>query len=291
MVRAAVATDRVRPTTAREAVMTVNHDVAQNLTALHAAIRAAGGTDVTLVAASKAQPDERIDAALAAGQRVFGENYVQEAEAHWSERRAAWPDVELHLIGPLQTNKAKDAVRLFDVVESVDRERLAAALAKAEASTGLKRRYCVQVNTGEEPQKAGIAPTEAVAFVERARTVHGLDVVGLMAIPPADEPPGPHFALLAQLRHERGLPGRGTAGGDARAHRHRHLRGAAAQGRRGGARRRTAGTTRGLMTARVPLWWRAVNRVHKRSADEARLQFGARRGAGSARCSRRRPGR
>ena len=180
-------------------------DIARNLAELHAAIRAAGGAGVTLVAASKAQPDARLEAALAAGQRVFGENYVQEAEAHWGERRRAHPDLELHLIGPLQTNKAKDAVRLFDVIESVDRERLAAALAKAEAATGLKRRYCVQVNTGEEPQKAGIAPTEAVTFVERARAVHGLDVVGLMAIPPADEPPGPHFALLAKLADEAGV--------------------------------------------------------------------------------------
>lgn len=188
--------------------MTAAPDIARNLAELHAAIRAAGGTGVTLVAASKAQPDARLEAALAAGQRVFGENYVQEAEAHWGERRAAYPDLELHLIGPLQTNKAKDAVRLFDVIESVDRERLAAALAKAEAATGLKRRYCVQVNTGEEPQKAGIAPTEAAAFVARARTVHGLDVVGLMAIPPAEEPPGPHFALLAKLADEAGLPWR-----------------------------------------------------------------------------------
>jgi hypothetical protein len=185
--------------------MTVEEDVARNLAELRAAIRAAGGEDVTLVAAAKAQPAARLEAALAAGQRVFGENYVQEAAAHWNERRAAYPDLELHLIGPLQTNKAKDAVRLFDVIESVDRERLAAALAKAEAATGLKRRYCVQVNTGEEPQKAGIAPEEAVAFVERARSVHGLDVVGLMAIPPADEPPGPHFALLAKLADEAGV--------------------------------------------------------------------------------------
>jgi len=99
-------------------------------------------------------------------------------------------------------------VRLFDVVESVDRERLAAALAKAETAVDVKRRYCVQVNTGEEPQKAGIPPTEAVAFVERARTVHGLGVVGLMAIPPADEPPGPHFALLAELADAAGVPWR-----------------------------------------------------------------------------------
>jgi hypothetical protein len=185
--------------------MTGADAVARNLAELRAALADAGGAGVTLVAAAKAQPDERLDAALAAGQRVFGENYVQEAEAHWAERRAAHPDVELHLIGPLQTNKAKDAVRLFDVIESLDRERLAAALARAEAATGLRRRYCVQVNTGEEPQKAGIPPTEAVAFVERARGRHGLDVVGLMAIPPADEPPGPHFALLAELADEAGV--------------------------------------------------------------------------------------
>ena len=188
--------------------MTQEDEVARNLEGLAAAIRAAGGAAVTLVAAAKAQPEARIAAALAAGQRVFGENYVQEAEARWAERRAAHPDLELHLIGPLQTNKAKDAVRLFDVIESVDRERLAAALAKAEAAVGVRRRYCVQVNTGEEPQKAGIAPTEAVAFVERARGVHGLDVVGLMAIPPADEPPAPHFALLVQLADAAGLPWR-----------------------------------------------------------------------------------
>jgi len=192
--------------------MTGADEVARNLAELRGAIAAAASADgageVVLVAAAKAQPDDRLDAALAAGQRVFGENYVQEAEAHWAERRAAYPDLELHLIGPLQTNKAKDAVRLFDVVESVDRERLAAALAKAETAVDVKRRYCVQVNTGEEPQKAGIPPTEAVAFVERARTVHGLDVVGLMAIPPADEPPGPHFALLAELADAAGVPWR-----------------------------------------------------------------------------------
>jgi len=192
--------------------MTGADEVARNLAELRGAIAAAASADgageVVLVAAAKAQPDDRLDAALAAGQRVFGENYVQEAEAHWAERRAAYPDLELHLIGPLQTNKAKDAVRLFDVVESVDRERLAAALAKAETAVDVKRRYCVQVNTGEEPQKAGIPPTEAVAFVERARTVHGLNVVGLMAIPPADEPPGPHFALLAELADAAGVPWR-----------------------------------------------------------------------------------
>jgi len=186
--------------------MTDDADIARNLAAVRAAIAAvAGGREVTLVAVGKAQPDARIDAALAAGQRVFGENYVQEAEARWLPRRERHPDLELHLVGPLQTNKARAAVALFDVIETLDRERLAAALAKAEATTGLKRRYCVQVNTGEEPQKAGVAPTETVAFAERAREVHGLDVAGLMAIPPADEPPGPHFALLVKLADEAGL--------------------------------------------------------------------------------------
>ncbi|MFW5833172.1 MAG: YggS family pyridoxal phosphate-dependent enzyme, partial [Pseudomonadota bacterium] len=153
------------------------------------------------------QDDRAIEAALAAGQRVFGENYVQEAERHWGARRDKWPDLELHLIGPLQTNKAKDAVALFDVIETVDREKLAGALAAAEAKLGVRRRHFVQVNTGEEPQKAGIVPTEAVAFVRRCCEVHGLDVVGLMAIPPAEEPAGPHFALLAKLAATAGVAG------------------------------------------------------------------------------------
>ena len=180
--------------------------VAANLASIEARIEAvAGGRAVTLVAVSKLQPEARVDAALAAGQRVFGENYVQEAQARWPARRAAHPDLEVHLVGPLQTNKAEAAVALFDVVQSVDRERLAAALAKAEAKLGLRRRYCVQVNTGEEPQKAGVAPADTLAFVERVRAVHGLDVVGLMAIPPVDEPAAPHFALLAKLAEEAGL--------------------------------------------------------------------------------------
>jgi uncharacterized pyridoxal phosphate-containing UPF0001 family protein len=116
-----------------------------------------------------------------------------------------YPDVEVHLIGPLQTNKAGDAVALFDVIQTVDRERLAAALAKAEAKSGRRRRYLVQVNTGEEPQKAGVSPAETADFVARVRDVHGLDVVGLMAIPPAEEPPGPHFALLAKLADTCGM--------------------------------------------------------------------------------------
>lgn len=187
--------------------------VARNLTDIRGelarAARAAGRQPeaVTLIAVSKTQAQERIEAALASGQRVFGENYVQEAQRHWAGARERWADLELHLIGPLQTNKAKDAVALFDVIQTLDREKLAAALAAAEAKQGLRRRHFVQVNTGEEPQKGGIAPTEALAFAKRCREVHGLDVVGLMAIPPFDEPPAPHFALLRRLGEAAGLAG------------------------------------------------------------------------------------
>ena len=154
---------------------------------------------VSLVAVSKTVNDDRIEAALAAGQRIFGENRVQEAETKWPSRKARHGDIELHLIGPLQTNKAKDAVALFDVIETVDRSRLAEALAKAMSALGRHPRCLVQVNTGEEPQKAGIAPGEADGFIAECRDRHGLPVVGLMCIPPADEPPAPHFALLADI--------------------------------------------------------------------------------------------
>ncbi len=190
-----------------------SHDVAANLATVRAELAAAAATSgrapdaVELIAVSKTQGAERIRAALEAGQRVFGENYVQEAQAHWQGQRDAWPGLALHLIGPLQTNKAEAAVALFDVVQSLDRERLAMALAKAEAKHDVRRRYFVQVNTGEEPQKAGLPPLETAAFVARARSTHGLDVVGLMAIPPADEPAAPHFALLAKLARECGLAG------------------------------------------------------------------------------------
>ncbi len=182
--------------------------VGGNLSAVRARIVAAGGKDTVLIAVSKAQPDIRVDEALAAGQRVFGENYVQQAKARWPSRRAHWPDVEVHLIGSLQTNKAEEAVALFDVIQTVDRERLAVALSKAERKLGLKRRYLVEVNTGEEPQKGGIAPMEAVAFAERVQNAHGLDVVGFMAIPPAEELVAPHFALLVKLADEAGVPWR-----------------------------------------------------------------------------------
>lgn len=158
-----------------------------------------------LVAASKRQPDARIDAMLSAGQRIFGENWVQEAEARWASRRDRWPGLELRLIGPLQTNKAEDAVRLFDVVETLDRPRLAAALSRAMAKTGRRPAILIQVNTGEEPQKSGVAPGELDRLYRTATQEHGLPVEGLMCIPPVDEPAGPHFALLAKLADRLGL--------------------------------------------------------------------------------------
>ena len=154
---------------------------------------------VTLVAVSKKQPDERIEAALAAGQRVFGENRVQEAQGRWAERRESHADLELRLVGPLQTNKADDACALFDVIETLDREKLAKALVKAFDKTGRRPRLYVQVNTGEEDQKAGVAPDAVEDFVARMRSEYGLKIEGLMCIPPVDEPASLHFALLDKL--------------------------------------------------------------------------------------------
>jgi pyridoxal phosphate enzyme (YggS family) len=160
---------------------------------------------VQLVAVSKSQPDERIAAMLATGQRVFGENRVQEAETHWEQRRASGLDLELRLIGPLQTNKVKEAVALFDVIETLDREKLAAALADACAKAGRQPRLYCQVNTGEEEQKAGIAPLEADAFIANVQKTYGFAIEGLMCIPPAEEPAGPHFALLAKIAARNGI--------------------------------------------------------------------------------------
>ena len=159
---------------------------------------------VVLTAVTKTQPPDALAAALAAGQRVFGENRVQEARAHWSELRAEVPGLELRLIGPLQTNKAADAVALFDVVETLDRPKLADALAAAAEKAGRTARVLVQVNTGAEPQKAGALPEEADALVRYARDA-GLIVEGLMCIPPADEAAGPHFALLRKIARRNGL--------------------------------------------------------------------------------------
>jgi len=160
---------------------------------------------VTLVAVSKTFEADAIRPVIEAGQRVFGENRVQEAQAKWPALKAEFPDIELHLIGPLQSNKAKEAVALADVIETVDREKIAAELAKEIARQGRAPRLYIQVNTGSEPQKAGIEPRDAVAFVARCRDVHGLAIEGLMCIPPADENPGPHFALLEKLASEAGV--------------------------------------------------------------------------------------
>jgi len=160
---------------------------------------------VELVAVSKRQPDERIDAMLAAGQRVFGENRVQEAQQHWAERRNTCPDLELRLIGPLQTNKTADAVALFDVIETLDREKLARHLAEEMARQGRTLRLYVQVNTGEEGQKSGVTPAELPGFLETCRTTYGLEIEGLMCIPPVEQPAGLHFALLAKLAKENGV--------------------------------------------------------------------------------------
>lgn len=158
--------------------------------------------EVTLVAVSKQQPWEAIEPVLAAGQTVFGENRVQEAMARWEGKAEG---LELRLIGPLQSNKAKEAVAFFDVIESLDRGKLAAALADEIAKQGRAPRLYVQVNTGEEPQKAGIVPAEADGFIKLCRKVHGLTIEGLMCIPPLGEPPGPHFALLAKIAARNGL--------------------------------------------------------------------------------------
>ena len=147
----------------------------------------------------------RIEAALAAGQRVFGENRVQEAEARWTDRRAKYDDLELRLIGPLQTNKAVDAVTLFDVIETLDRPKLARALKAAMEKAGRRPRLLMQVNTGEEPQKAGVSPGDLEKLLEVSRDELGLEISGLMCIPPADEPAAPHFALLARLAARYGL--------------------------------------------------------------------------------------
>lgn len=160
---------------------------------------------VTLVAVSKTFDADTIRPALDAGHRVFGENRVQEAQGKWPQLRETYSGIELHLIGPLQSNKAADAVALFDVIETVDREKIAAALAKEIRKQGKGPKLYVQVNTGLEPQKAGIEPKDAVAFVERCRTHHGLAIEGLMCIPPAEENPGPHFALLEKLAREAGV--------------------------------------------------------------------------------------
>lgn len=180
----------------------MNNDVALNLAHIRKKLGKA-----RLVAVSKMQPDEAVEAALAAGQRVFGENRVQEAQERWVPRRAAYPDLGLHLIGPLQTNKVKEAVALFDVIETLDREKLALALAAEMQKQGRALPCFIQVNTGDEAQKAGIAPPALPEFLEFCQKECGLDIAGLMCIPPVDDPPALHFALLRKLALRHGLTG------------------------------------------------------------------------------------
>ena len=160
---------------------------------------------VTLVAVSKTFGADEIQPVISLGQRVFGENRVQEAQAKWPDLKTNCPDLELHLIGPLQSNKAAEAVALFDVIETVDREKIARALAAEISRQNKPVRLYVQVNTGLEPQKAGVAPDDVASFVDLCRNELGLTIEGLMCFPPAEEYPGPHFALLAKLAGENGL--------------------------------------------------------------------------------------
>lgn len=172
-----------------------------------AAARAAGREpkSVELVAVSKTHPAERVRDALAVGHRVFGENRVQEVQGKYPNLRPDYPDLRLHLIGPLQTNKAVDAVRLFDVIETVDRPKLADALAAAMDKTGRRPACFVQVNTGNEPQKAGVTPADADALIAECRTRFHLPLVGLMCIPPVDAPPEPHFDMLREIARRNDL--------------------------------------------------------------------------------------
>ncbi|GHA23482.1 YggS family pyridoxal phosphate enzyme [Devosia pacifica] len=160
---------------------------------------------VTLVAVSKTFSAEEIEPFLEEGQKVFGENRVQEAKSKWPGLRERYGGIELHLIGPLQSNKAREAVELFDVIQSVDRDKIAKALRSEMDRAGVERRCFVQVNIGGEDQKAGVPVNEAISFVERCRTEYKLEVVGLMCIPPEDQPAGPYFAHLAELAREAGL--------------------------------------------------------------------------------------
>jgi len=163
--------------------------------AKHLGLSKAQAPKAAIMAVSKRQPDTRVDAALAAGQRLFGENIVQEAQSRWAERRATYPDLKLHLIGSLQSRKAADAVALFDVIETLDRSKLADKLKAAMDAQNRQLPVFIQVNTGEEPQKGGVLPADLPALIAHARDI-GLDLQGLMCIPPKDHDPALHFALL-----------------------------------------------------------------------------------------------
>jgi pyridoxal phosphate enzyme (YggS family) len=192
--------------------MNIKEEVVRNLKAVQATISQAAidagrnPKDISLIGVSKQQPEDRIDASLAAGLRVFGENRVQEAEVRWLKRKNTFPDLEIHLIGPLQTNKVRSAIRLFDVIQTVDRERLAHTLSRVMAEEGRNLPCFVQVNTGEEEQKAGISTSDAKAFVKTCIDKYALNIVGLMCIPPVQDIAAPHFAFLKQLADHLDLP-------------------------------------------------------------------------------------
>ena len=194
-----------------EDIMTDRTTIAANLEEVQGLIASSAvtaGRDparVTLVAVSKVHPQAAVREALAAGHRAFGENRVQEAAEKYPDLRAAYPDLRLHMIGPLQTNKVRDAVQLFDVIETLDRPGLVVALAKEAAHVGRDIEVMVQVNTGEETQKAGILPADADDFIESSLATAGLTVRGLMCIPPMEEEPAMHFALLAEMAKRHGL--------------------------------------------------------------------------------------
>jgi len=193
------------PSTDAPAVRNLTDILARIEAARKAALAPAPST--TLVAVSKTLDSGQIRPVLAAGHRVFGENRVQEATGKWLPLKAEWPDSELHLVGPLQSNKVREAVALFDAIHSVDRRKLAEALRAEMAKSGRTPLLFIQVNTGEEPQKAGISPQDAPAFIEFCRENLALPIFGLMCIPPVDEQPALHFALLAKLAHAHGLAG------------------------------------------------------------------------------------
>ena len=190
----------VNTQTAAIGLLGVRHEIAR-------ACREAGRdpAGVTLIAVSKTFGAAAIAPIIAMGQRVFGENRVQEAKAKWPALKASHPDLELHMIGPLQSNKAREAVALFEAIHSVDRSSLCEALAKEIARQGRRPLLLVELNTGAEPQKAGVLPQDADAFLARCRDAHGLTIHGLMCIPPVDEAPAPHFALTAKIAARNGL--------------------------------------------------------------------------------------
>ncbi len=194
-----------------QSIISLQANITANLAAVRVRIAAAArlaGRDpgaITLIAVSKFHPAESVQPALAAGQRDFGENRVQEAAGKWPPQRARWPDYKLHLIGPLQTNKVREAVALFDVIHTLDREKLARRVADEIAASGKSPALFIQVNTGDEPQKAGVSPRDTDHFIAQCRDELGLNISGLMCIPPAEENAALHFALLAEIAARNGL--------------------------------------------------------------------------------------